>query len=176
MTATNERAVAMLKTALEMEEKGYAFYEKAIASTVNPLGKEIFTTLAKDETVHVNRIKSIYERLTGSQDWGTDWQSMAIEHTPLTQIFRDLAAKHGKEITAATSDIEAVDVGIDFEQKSVTFYQDELGLATDPVEKRFIEKMVGEERDHFKALSDLKLYLTDPSAYFTEQEHHGLDG
>lgn len=38
------------------------------------------------------------------------------------------------------------------------------------------KKMVDEENLHHFVLSDLKFYLSDPTGWFTEQEHHGLDG
>jgi hypothetical protein len=36
--------------------------------------------------------------------------------------------------------------------------------------------MISEEKSHHAALSDMKLYLSDPAAWFVEQEHPGLDG
>lgn len=58
----------------------------------------------------------------------------------------------------------------------VAFYQDHLSKAKDRVEREFIEQMVTEEKSHHAALSDMKLYLSDPAAWFVEQEHPGLDG
>jgi hypothetical protein len=36
--------------------------------------------------------------------------------------------------------------------------------------------MIAEERRHFAALEDLKLYFTNPESWFIEKEHHVLDG
>ena len=43
-------------------------------------------------------------------------------------------------------------------------------------EKKFLERMIQEERTHHSTLTDMKLYLSDPSSYFIETEKHGLDG
>ncbi|MCU0580097.1 MAG: hypothetical protein MUF69_11240, partial [Desulfobacterota bacterium] len=63
MSSGNERSIEMLCAALELEEKGKAFYEKAQAASRNPLGREIFRTLVKDEIVHRQRIQTIYDSL-----------------------------------------------------------------------------------------------------------------
>jgi len=67
-------------------------------------------------------------------------------------------------------------VGIDFEMRAITFYQEHLEQATDPLEREFIEQLITEEKSHHTALSDMKLYLSDPAAWFGEQERLGLDG
>ena len=173
---TSERGLKMLSTALDMEEKGRSFYEKAISSCKNELGKEIFNLLMKDEIIHVSRIKSIYAALSEKKVWSDSWKSFGEGHADLKPFFSDLARKHGVNIKANTSDIEALSVGIDFESKSVKFYEDELQKASDPMEKIFIQKMVAEEKSHFAVLNDTKFYLTDPAAWFAEKERVGLDG
>ena len=87
-----------------------------------------------------------------------------------------MAFAHGKNITANTSDLEALDMGIDLESRSITFYKENLTKAQDSLEREFIEEMIGEENSHHAVLSDMKLYLSDPAGWFFEHEHTGLDG
>lgn len=166
----------MFSTALEMEEKGKTFYEKAKGTCHNKLGREIFRILMEDEIVHFDRIKTIYKSLKGARGWSEEWKAMKIEHKDLGQLFRGMALKHGKNIKAETTDLEALNIGIDFELRSITFYEDQLHKATDPKEKEFIKQMIGEERSHHSALADMKYYLTDPASWFIESERVGLDG
>lgn len=176
MAEENKRAMEMLAQALEIETRGMNFYKDAIAKCTNNLGREIFATLMGDENVHIERIKAIYDSLKSTNSWTDRWQKMENKHESVEKLFTDIANKTGTNIKADTSDINALDVGMGFEQKSVKFYEDHLLKATDPMERKFVEKMIGEERSHYKVLADMKLYLSDPSAWFTEQEHHGLDG
>ena len=171
-----ERAMKMLSTALEMEERGRSFYQRAVSSCKNDMGKEIFQTLMEDEDVHVDRIRSIYETLSGEQAWSGEWKKLKIRHADLGDLFRNIAKKHGPKIIADTSDLEALDTGIDFEMRSVEFYQKQLTTATAPLEQEFIRKMVTEERGHHDALTDMKFYLSDPAGWFREKERGGLDG
>lgn len=176
MTGITKRALNMLATALTMEEKGKAFYQKAIEQCGNDLGQEIFRKLKADEDVHVERIQSIYASLTDNGAWSEEWKSHKVEHEDLGAFFRTLARKHGASIKADTGDIEALDIGIDFEQKAVTFYQEQLREASDELEREFIQHMITEEKGHHGALTDMKMYLENPEAWFLESERSLLDG
>jgi rubrerythrin len=172
----DDRAVNMLKTALEMEEKGKKFYDDAVVNCSNELGKDIFSMLRDDELLHMDRIRTIYDSLMGGKGWSEDWKALKFAHKDLDKLFKEMARKHGKDIKADTSDMEAIDVGLDFELKSVKYYEEHLERADSPKEREFLERMIGEERTHHSTLSDMKLYLADPSAWFIEKERHGLDG
>ena len=176
MAEQNQRALEMLKTALSMEEKGEDFYRKAMQDARDALGKGIFETLMRDEKVHYGRILKIYDKLKDESTWTDEWKSMDVGHKDVTELFREMAAKHGKTIEADPGELEALDVGIDFEYKTMKFYQDYLSEATDPLEKEFVEKMVEEERGHYTALKDMKHYMSDPAAWYQEMERGGLDG
>jgi len=176
MDEATQRTIDMVQTALGMEEKGMAFYAKAIVECSNELGNDIFTKLRDDEVIHVERIKDIVADLTGGKGWTDSWKTHQPHHEDLGMVFRKLAEKHGKNIVASTGDIEALSVGIDFEQKTVTFYQEALGQAEDPMERVFVERMIEEEKGHHRVLSDMKFYLEHPEAWFAEHEHRHLDG
>ena len=176
MTHCYDRAKAMLSTALEMEEKGKAFYEKAVQTCKNQLGVKIFTMLKKDEDIHIQRIKKTYEQLDTQHTWSEEWKSFGQGHADLGKVFRDLAAAQSQNIKADSGDLEALDVGIAFEFKSVRFYEDQLKAATEAIEQEFIKRMVVEETGHHTALSEMKAFLADPAAWFREQERSSFDG
>jgi len=173
---TNERALDMLSKALEMEKKGKAFYDQAVHMCKNALGIEIFKILSNDELVHTERIKTIYTALSGGGKWTDAWAAMKFAHKDLSVLFKELAAKRGKDIKADTGDIEALGIGVDFEQKSVKFYQEHLKSAADPMERKFLDQMIVEEKGHFAVLVDTKQYLENPAAWFSEKERSGYDG
>jgi rubrerythrin len=166
----------MLSTALEMEKKGREYYDKAVSTCHDETGREIFRMLMNDEVIHVDRILKIYESLKAGKTWSDDWKSVEPDHKDLGVLFREMASAHGKDITAKTGDLEAIDVGIDLELRAIAFYEGHLSETTDALEREFLEHIIMEEKSHHAALSDLKLYLSDPSAWFIEQEHTGLDG
>jgi len=176
MTTDQDRSLQMLSSALELERKGKSFYKEAVSTCQNDLGREIFQMLMKDEGLHMDRILKIYNSLKAGQIWSEDWKSIKPDHKDLGVLFREMASVHGTKITVNTGDLEALDIGIDLELRSITFYNKNLTKAQDSIERDFIEQMIGEENSHHAVLSDMKLYLVDPAGWFFEHEHTGLDG
>jgi rubrerythrin len=176
MTSDVQCSLEMLATALEMEEKGRAFYEKALATAQDPLGREMFTSLAQEEVVHTARIKQLHDTLTTGRCWTRDWEKQPKPEKDLGGLFRKLASQEKEKITAATSDLQAIDIGLDFESASVAFYEAQRATAKDPLEKEFLDQMILEEKSHLQALKDTWYYLTDPEGWFMEKERAGLEG
>jgi len=178
MSDTSERALEMFQTALTMEEKGHDFYQKALANCQNPAGVEIFRMLAQDEIHHTRVIKKVYDKVSGGGDYSAEVEEMSAERRTedLGAFFRKVTERHGKDIHAATSDLEALEIGLDFERKAVDFYSQHLAEATDDLEKRFLEEMVAEERSHVQLIGDTKAYLENPADWFAEHEKPLLDG
>jgi len=166
----------MLSTALDMEEKGMAYYEKALKTAENKLGRDIFAGLKEDEGKHMERIKKIYSSIKGKKVFTRQWKDLKLDKKDVKSVFSDLAEKYGKDTKTTATDIEAVDIGLDLELKSIRFYERQMEDAEDEEEREFIRQMILEEKGHYALLSDLKLYLTDPSSWFSEHEHTGLDG
>ena len=175
MNQAEERSLNMLATALEIEEKGKKYYEKAAATCRNQVGREVFEMLAGYEVQHMDRIREIHDSLKSGEAWSEKLAFFTVV-SDLGGVFRDMTAKQKEHIRADTDDVEALGVGIEFESASVKFYEDQLELATEPVEKKFIELMAAEERVHLQLLADMRLYYTDPESWLLEKERAGLDG
>ncbi len=165
MTDENNLSLEMLSTALGMEEKGRTFYEKAMNSCHDEHGKEIFEFLRNEEIVHVGRIKKIYASLKEGKGWSESWKEVKARPRDLESFFRELKEKVHDHVKADSSDIEALDFGLDFEHKAVEFYENEYHRATEQLEKDFIEMMILEEKKHVEILEDMKLYMTDPEGW-----------
>lgn len=176
MAVGTDSSVKMLAAALEKEEKGRDFYKDAASRCSNELGKEMFSMLMADEGIHIKRIKDIYTSLEGGQGWTDEWKAHMGEHEDLKKLFAGRIEKLGPKVTSDAGDIEALEIGIEMEQGAITFYEDHLAKATDPLERDFVTLMIQEERGHYAALNDLKHYLEHPEAWFHERERSTLDG
>jgi len=171
-----ERAMQMLATAMQMEEKGHRYYDKQVAECSDDLARQIFEKLRDDEVVHVARIKRIWNYLDRGHPWDDGWDAEGETSGDLQTFFRDLVQAQQEAHVAPKGDLEALEMGIDFEQRAVAYYQNQMDQADGPLERRFIQKMIDEERSHYAALVDVKYYLTDPEAWMQEMERSGLDG
>jgi len=172
----NKELKKMFSTALKMEEKGMAFYTRALEVCKNKLSLDIFKTLHDDEMIHISRIRKIYADVLAGRRFDDAWKTEKIEHADIGKIFKELAAEYGEVIGPTTKDVEAVDIGLDFELKSVTYYMGWLAGTENSEERSFLTAMVREEQGHHAALADLKFYLTDTAAWFREKEHLMVDG
>jgi len=168
--------MTMLEAALNLEEKGRAYYEKAIRDVQGKLGREMLEALMREELVHMDRIRMIAARLKTEQTWGVEWKSLTFDKNELHAIFNKMAREHQDTIRAEASDLDVLKFGIDLELESIAFYEDCLKRAIDPREREFLTQIVGEERGHYTSLEDMQLFLTNPQAWFTEHEHSSLDG
>lgn len=162
--------------ALEMEEKGRQFYERAERKTINELGRDIFRMLGADETVHIERIKVISDSLRKKKAWSEGWRELAPACSDPAGVLRGLAKKRGPDIAAGAGDLEALDVGIASEAESIKFYSDRLAATGDKLEGEFLARMIAEEKEHHRALVDMRYYLSNPADWFREAEREHLDG
>lgn len=166
----------LLKTALTMEEKGRAFYDQARKDCQNPECREIFTILMRDEILHQDRIRKIFAELSRGPCWDLGLEKVEVRSNALDEIFRRLRKKREEALKPEAGDLEALDAGLTLEEESAAFYQRQKEQAKDPQEVAFWDRMIQEERGHFRALQDIRYYLTDPAGWFIEKEKAGLDG
>lgn len=166
----------MLNLALQKEEKGRQFYQEAAAKCASEVGKEMFRSLMADEGVHIKRIKEIFTTLQKGHGWNSDWRKLQIENEDLRSLVKDRMTRLGPKVKPESRDLNAVNIALEMEQGAITFYDDQLAKASDPLEKDFIIQMIAEERTHFAALEDVKMFLESPEAWFAEKERSGLDG
>lgn len=176
MAEGSERSLQILAAALEKEEKGREFYLDAAAKCSNHLAKEIFRMLTSEEGVHITRIKEIYTAIEGGKSWTDKWKAHRMENLDLQKLLRERAATMGTAVKGETSELDAVTIAIGMEEGAIAFYTDQKAKAVEPLETEFVDQMLVEERSHLRSLEDLKLYLTDPESWFTENERHVLDG
>ena len=167
------RAEIWLNKALEMENRGYDFYEDAAGAAQNSLVGDFFKTMAAQEMIHIKVIKQIYSRL------GDDscWLAAGDHHQGASSLNKIFLALTKNEIPGSKSDIvKAIETGIKFETEARDFYEEALAGASCDGEKKFLTSLVGEENDHRVTLEDLKLYYTDPAAWVDRMDHGHLDG
>ncbi len=176
MGEREEQMLKVFRIALEIEEKGRAFYQGVAETTQNSLGKKVFKMLMSDESVHKKRITMVYQSLSRNQVWSEDWKQQKVDQGGPQKIFRELGKKQSQNLETDASDLAALEVGIGLEFASISFYQERLNQTKEKMEKEFLGQMIQEEKNHHQLLADMKLYLNDPSAWFIEKERHGLDG
>ena len=173
----NEQAktIKVLQLAVQMEEDGKKFYQKASRKSSNKLAKELFRHLANEEDVHRKKFVEIYKALKRGQNW-PEVGAPSAKGEKIKSLFAEATKALGRTFKVAESELEAIKIAMDMEVRSYNLYHSRSAESTLPVEKQFYKTLAGEERGHHLALLDSYEYLSDPAGWFTKKEHWSLDG
>jgi rubrerythrin len=174
-TRAKNKSCQALETALTMEEKGRQFYEGAAATCKLDECRKMFLKLAEDEVVHARRIEEIHASVAADEGW-CDWDEPVPTRGQFVDLIAKTVKKHGADVNAETSDVKALRIATEMETESIRFYSAQRDAVSGRVPKRFYGQLIMEETAHFRALTDMLYYLTDPAGWFRDQERGGLDG
>jgi len=164
MDAALQEIVDALKSAVQAEGEGYHFYMMAAASTKDPMGKEVFETLAREEQDHARYLKAQYRALleTGKPDPGAHL-GKPLDLTGPSPIFSPALRGRAAE---AHYEMSALSIGMQLELGAARFYRDLAGKAAAPGLKEFLTELADWETGHFEALQRQQGALRDD--YFAD--------
>jgi rubrerythrin len=170
-----KRSFEALQAAIKFEEDGRTFFLAATEKTVEKFGKSTFLGLADAELDHIKRIKGIYESLTKRGEW-PDTPSLFSPKRTIKNIFEEAMEEIDRNVKPATGEMEAVKLGIQYEEKGIRFYTEFSNSASHWLEKKFYTQLANEERGHMLILKDVEAYYADPVHWFSEKEKSHWDG
>lgn len=175
MTNEQDRTLKALQTAIQMEIDGKECYQQASQESNNELGRKLLESLAVEEDTHRKKFMEIYDAIRSKRNWPrTDFQPDGGKR--LRTLFARTCTVVGAGVKGLGTELDAITLAIDKENKSYDFYHRQSQDATYSAEKDFYETLAAEEREHSLILLDYHQYLKDPSVWFIEKEHHSLDG
>jgi rubrerythrin len=169
-------ASTALEKAMEVERQGKAFYEQAAELVHDPMGKQVFQTLARDEVQHIRLLQAEYDAIQKEKDWmELDVAKVCLPSTPL-KVFPD-KRRASLVIRKKATDLDALKLAMDFELKGYEGYV-QAGKETDDSKgKQVFAFLAKQENSHYVFLQKTLDYLTTKGAwYFEEQEFPMFDG
>lgn len=170
-----EKRLNALNVALQNETNEREFYLQQAGRTGNPLGKAMFEQIADEELEHYERLKQLHDRWLKEEKW-PETLPLKVKETSVKDVLKNVL-KSVKQMAAGNADdMEALRTAIDFEAKGTAFYARLRDEVTDPQEKAFFDLLSRIEHEHFSSLKDTEQFLTNPAAWYQEQERSGLDG
>jgi len=175
MTSEQEKTLAVLKTAIQMEIDGKEYYLKASQESGNEMGKKLLASLAAEEDKHRQKFAEIYDSVRDSNHWPKiALQDEGIQ--TLRNVFTEGAREMERKGKAPDTELAAVQTAMDMENKTYDFYIEQGKKATYPAEEGFYQSLAAQEREHHSVLLDYYEYLKDPAGWFVKTEHSSLDG
>ena len=146
------KAIDILKMAILMEKRGFAFYTKVAENTPDPEIKHIFLVMAEEETKHVKFLADQFMHYDAKQKFALN-NLPDLKHEAFTTLILTEEMKH--KISAAGFEAAAISAAIDFEKKAIEVYSNQAKVTADPNEKALYNWLADWEKGHLKILNDI---------------------
>ena len=150
-------ASEVFQIAIDIEENGRRFYEKAMGLSDDHEVKAFFAALAQEEAEHLERFKELRSQLPQTASEGTVWDP-EHEMDQYLQMMADMNVFRSdvdmeEKLSLAGSVEDALKLGIQFEKDSIIFFLSMQEATADNRGRKSIDQLVNEEREHLKRLS-----------------------
>ncbi len=152
-------ATEVVEMGIEIEKNGRDFYSGVARLSKGTDAKQAFEFLGKEEEKHIARFETILSQIKKYEP------SQAYPGEYFAYI-KTLSGEHvftkknkGADIAKGVKgDAEAVDLGIGFEKDSILFYNEMKRFVLEG-EQKIIDKLLEEEKEHLRKLTELKKKL-----------------
>jgi rubrerythrin len=148
----------VFEIAIRIEENGERFYKSASGKIDNKSVKKIFDYLADEEVKHRQLFKKLLSNIDSfeiPEGYPGEYMNY-LTHYAKGIIFSD--DEIDERVSNIKDPVTAVDLAIKAETDSILYYQEIKDLV--PKEQRKnVEDIIMEEREHFLSLSELKSML-----------------
>lgn len=149
----NTVALQALRQAMRLEQDGYEFYIEAAERAADPLGKEMFLSLADDEELHLRIVRDQYEALSAGKGWVSFSEALELKPVDLDKpLFPLEGAALEKAIGPEASDTDALLFSMQVENENYELYRKAATETTDPAGKEMYQRLASYERVHFDVL------------------------
>jgi rubrerythrin len=151
------RAIDALKSAILLERRGRAFYEKVAGSAADPGVREVFRTMAEEERGHEEALAMHYSSLVRE---GVLAAVTSLGGTPDTAGLV-LTRKTAGGIDAAGYEAAAISAAMALETNAEKYYRDCASAAETDVERNLYEWLADWEHGHLEMLAGMDRNLME---------------
>ena len=139
-----------IKTAIQMEQEGYSFYQKAAAQTSSEMGRTVFSSLAADELLHLEVFKNLFEDKLGKDEWDKLVNS-GLKYADIQVFPKDLKKVEGAN--PDTNEIDALRIAMDSEKEAIEYYSKIKENLNDYEVIKIIDEIIEQEKNHYSILA-----------------------
>lgn len=157
-----------LRTAIEFEQNGEAFYRQLIDRVTDPFAKKVLVFLADEEVEHIRKIEAFNDSLLGKGEFDLEMECGLELPDRIKAMVEARMRNADKNVTPDSDDVDIYEVAMLMETKSHELYEQALAEAEDERVETFFRFMLYEEKEHYDLLAYSKRYLEDPAYYFEE--------
>ena len=149
----------IVKIGIQIEKNGYDFYNILAGSTKNFHAQGTFKYLAGEEKKHIASFEKLLDSVESYEPTETYLGEYQQYVKALAEEYIFTKANKGKETAGtASNEVDAIDMGINFEKDSILFY-DEMKKFVPSSEHKAIDELINQEKQHLAKLSSLRTQL-----------------
>jgi rubrerythrin len=149
----------IVEIGVQIEKNGRDFYNELVSKSKKQEAKKIFEHLAGEEAKHIAMFQKILDSVQKyeppeaySEEYFAFMRSLASQYVFTQENTGTEMAKNAK------SDSEAVEMGIKFEQESITFYEGMKKVVPEH-DHKIVDEIIRQEQEHLRRLTDVKSLL-----------------
>ncbi len=158
----DDKTIDILKSAILMEKRGQAFYEKVARQASADVVKRFFETMAAEEENHIRILSEQFKAYQGNKQFNAGQFDDHHESGITSQV---LSKEIKSKISAADYEASAISAAMSMEESAVKLYSDRAATATDPNEKALYNWLAKWETQHLNFLADIDRELTEEIWY-----------
>jgi len=171
MGQASPQVAEAIRTAIQMEKEGHAFFHQAAEKTNNKLGKEMFERLAAEEIAHMETFRKMFDSMSNTEDWrAVSTQLRSVSKPP---VFSE--AKNKMKAEREPGEVEALRQAMEIERNAIEFFNDAKSKTNDETAKEIFEKIRQEEEYHHALLQAQYDSVTN-SGYWLDSAEFRMDG
>jgi rubrerythrin len=155
----------VVEFALDFEKQGAISYLELASSVGNPLSRNLFYTLAKQEIDHAKRIEEFYAGISVERPLkGADVTAVEEEIKSFFVKIKEKAAM------PAETNLEVYKTAMELEKKGYQAYEKFYEESDDSGEKKFLDFLLKEEKSHLDSIANVYSYLSGTSDWLEKEE------
>ncbi|MBU1062069.1 MAG: ferritin family protein [Candidatus Omnitrophica bacterium] len=161
----------LLKEAIEMEEKGYKFYQEASKKAKDEVVRKTFDFLANNEILHIESIKELYNTLKDKGELPQiELEDKKRQRMKDLSIFSKGIKELSEKIKPDDDDIKTCEFAMEFENNGYKYYEKMLKEAKDENLIKLLKFLLQEEKEHYESIMNLHTYITDSANWYMYEE------
>jgi len=154
---SDEKTLEILKSALLLEIRGKAFYQKAAETAKNDSVKQFFEAMVAEEESHVKLLSEQFKAVKAKGKLIPPGVTASPENVADKVLSNELK----KHIQAAGFEAAAISAAMGMEERAIKLYAARAAEASDTNEKQLYRWLADWETNHLELLAELDRGITE---------------
>jgi rubrerythrin len=155
---SEDRSTEILKNAILLEKRGFAFYDKVAQQAAAEPVKRFFALMAEEETRHIAILSDQFKTYQAQKRFSpSDPPSDPGFESAAAILSEDVK----QQIAAADYEAAAIAAAMAMEKNAIKLYAERANEAQDPNEKSLYRWLSDWEKQHLAALSEINREITE---------------